>query len=329
MNQAAIEQRIIKTDDDAWRALTEALADQISDTVNIVFEGWPVFKITLEGEDFNATMPTRIMPPILELQKEIHRIYCRAKYNDDSTRRLTDEERKQLELVVEVKAGSSEFVTKLAAVLNEIIKSSNMTGKQAVILLVSISALIAADFAWKDWLQSQEKKHQMEVSVQMSTEETARLKIITEAIKQDPEIKKTREAIDEIRADFTKKLQEEDRLKVNSQPIVTGHIAAQIKSVPRKLSEEVRIDGEFLINEVKFPKTFGEEYRFNVTRIIDNKAMTVNVSPTKLTDQQLVILKDGGFSVKKTTMQINAKNSQGHITQANLVAIKWPDEDVE
>lgn len=325
MSEAEVESRFIKTDDDAWLALNQALVNEIGDTVNIVFEGWPVFKITLEGEDFNATIPTRIMPPILELQKEIYRIYCRAKYNDESTRRLTDEERKQLELVVEVNAGSSAYITKLGKALNEIIKNTNMTGKEAVILLVSISALITYDFAWKDWLIKKEHEHRLDVSVRLSEEETHRLEIVTKAMQVNPEIVRTREAIDDLRTDLVKKLQPTDRLKVNAQSIVNGTRAAQIASPPRQLSEDVRMDGEFVINEVKFPKNFGEEYRFNVTRIVDNKTLTVNVSPAKLTDEQLLILRDGGFAVKKTLMEINAKESRGHISSANLVSIKWPD----
>ena len=54
----------------------------------------------------------------------------------------------------------------------------------------------------------------------------------------------------------------------------------------------------------------------------------VNASPTKITDEQLVILKNSGFSVKKTLMEINAKSSRGNISQANLVSINWPDIDV-
>ena len=327
-NDNLIELISIRSEEEAFLALKQALNNEISDTTNIVFEGWPIFKITLEGEDFNASIPTRIMPPILELQKEIHRIYCRSKYNDESTRRLTDDERKQLELIVEVKAGSSEFITQLGRSLNEIIRSSNMTGAQTVVLLVSISGIIAGEYAWKDWLQKKENEHQLDISVKLSQEETKHLEILSNAMQQNTEIIKTKDAIDELRADLVKKLEPGDRLTVNSQPIINGHRATQISSPPRHVSEDIRIDGLFIINEVKFPKKFGEEYRFNVTRINDGKTFMVNASPTKITDEQLVILKNSGFSVKKTLMEINAKSSRGNISQANLVSINWPDIDV-
>jgi hypothetical protein len=124
---------------------------------------------------------------------------------------------------------------------------------------------------------------------------------------------------------LAKKLHPEDKLKINTQPIVTGARAIQITSTPRIASEEMRIDGEFVINEVKFPKSYGEDYRFNVTRFIDNKTLTVNVSPSKISDQQLAILKDGGFGIRKVILEINAKDSRGHISGANLVSIKWPE----
>jgi hypothetical protein len=328
MSDDVIEFIHIRSEEDAFLALRQALNNEIPDTANILFEGWPTFKITLEGEDFNASIPTRIMPPILELQKEIHRIYCRSKYNEESTKRLTDDERKQLELIVQVKAGSSEFITQLGRSLNEIIRNTNMNGTQAVILLVSISGIIASDYAWKDWLQKKEAEHQLDISVRLSQEETTRLEIVTEAMQKNSEIVKTQDAIDELRSDLAKKLQPGDRLKVNSKPIINGNRAAQISSAPRHLSEDIRIDGLFIINEVKFPKKFGEEYRFNVTRISDNKTLTVNASPTKITDEQLAILKNSGFSVKKTLMEINAKSSRGNISQANLVSIEWPNLDL-
>lgn len=58
---------VIRNEDQAWEALQSALAEEVSETTQVVFEGWPVFKLTISGADFNASIPTRIMPPILEL----------------------------------------------------------------------------------------------------------------------------------------------------------------------------------------------------------------------------------------------------------------------
>lgn len=194
----------IKSEEDAWRSLQMALANEIGEFDLIEFSGWPVFKLTIEGKDFNGTIPTRIMPPILELQREIHRIYCKAKYNTENTKLLKPDERDFLELIVQIKPGSTKFVTELFKALNEIIKNSHMTGAQATILLVSIAAMLTASIGWKDWLANRERAHGQEVTVQMSKQETERLKLVTEALSRIPELRETSSQLMSSRVDYRK-----------------------------------------------------------------------------------------------------------------------------
>jgi hypothetical protein len=124
MTDNAIENIIITNEEQAWNTLQNALSNEISEIALLVFEGWPVFKLRISGTDFQGSIPTRIMPVILDLQKEIHRIYCQAKYNTEDTRVLKQEERELLELVVFVREGSSEFITELFKVLKEPLNNS-------------------------------------------------------------------------------------------------------------------------------------------------------------------------------------------------------------
>lgn len=319
-----IEKILISSERDAWETLKKALADEISETAQVSFDGWPVFRLTIEGKDFSGTIPTRIMPPILDLQKEIYRIYCRAKYNTDDVRRLRPDEKEMLELVVSVKPGSTKFITDLFKALNEIIKNTNMSSREAVILLVSVSTLIATSIGWKDWLSAREREHGQDVSVHLSQEETKRLQLVTEAMARSPELKHNSEAITGIKSDLSRKLQPSDQLLIDEMPVINGVRSAEIVPAPRKAAEEIRIDGEFVINEVKFPSKFGGKYRFSVTRVIDGKTLLVDALPDMLTGEQITILKDGGFGVKRVLMEINAKELRGNITSANMVSINWP-----
>lgn len=315
---------VIKNEQEAWEALQLALAGQISETAQVSFEGWPVFRLTIKGDDFDGSIPTRVMPPILELQKEIHRIYCRAKYQTDDTRSLKQEERDQLELVVDIQKGSTEFITDMAKALNEIIKSSNMNGKQVLILLVSIGAMITSTVGWKDWLQTKERLHGQEITVKMSQEETQRLELVTKALSEQPELKKAQESLDDFKSDLSKKLKPEDKINVAGEAVIDGARAAEIVPTPRVTAQEIRIDGEFEINEVKFPKQFGGSYRFAVTRVLDAKQIMVDAAPGVLSEQQIIILKDGAFGIKRVLMEINARQGRSGITGANLVSISWP-----
>ena len=320
---------VIKTEGEAFAALQRALDDKVPIGTIVEFEGWPVFKLRISGEDFHGSIPTRIMPSILELQKEIHRVYCRSKYNTENTRVLRQDEKEMLELVVEIKTGSTEFVTELSDALNEIIKNSNMNGEQALILLVSISAMLVGGLAWKNWLAHKEREHGQDVSVQLSQEETKRLEIVSQAKAREPSIEQNHQAIETFRSNLSKKLKPEDSISVDQQEIVTGERASEIVNAPRELAQEVRIDDEFIINEVKFPKVYGGKYRFSVTRTADRKQLMVDAHTDVLSAEQISVLKDGGFGVKSVLMEINARSLRGHISAARLVSISWPDSPPE
>lgn len=316
----------ITNDVEAFAALGKAIANEIGPDTQVIFEGWPVIKLTISGENFHGSIPTRIMPPIMELQKEIYRIYTRVSYNTDDTRNLKQEERDQLELVVEIRQGSTEFLTELANSLNEIIKSTDMSSQEALILLVSIAAMMTGAFAWKDWLRTKERTHGEEVSVKLSQEETRRLELVTTAMSREPAIAENKVALDNFRDDLSRRLKPEDQIKVDFQPIISGERASEIVPAVRVPSVEIRIDGEFIINEVKFPKSFGGKYRFAATRVSDGQHMIIDAHPDVLSADQIQILKDGGFSVKLVHMQVNAKRLRDTISAASLVSINWPTD---
>lgn len=325
--EESIEKLIIHNEDEAFELLKQALSNKVSDTAQVTFEGWPVFNLTIEGKDFNGSIPTRIMPPILELQKEIHRIYCRARYKTENTNRLTSEERELLELIVTIKPGSTKFITDLFNALNEIVKNSNMNGTEVLTLLIVISVLLASIVGWKDWLSSQERKHGQDATVRHSEQETERLKLITEAIVKIPEIKQNRKAIEDLQSDLARKLKPTDQIKINEVPIISGDRAEEIVREPKQSSKSVRLDGDYAINDVKFPEKYGEAYRFSVTRLSDDKTFMLDVSPEMLSEEQIGILKDSAFGIKHVTLGINARENRGHISDAHAVSIEWPKSE--
>lgn len=313
---------VIKSEEQAWAALQEALAGKVTVDTRVTFEGWPVFKLHIQGEDFNGSIPTRIMPPILDLQKEIHRIYCRAKYSSDSVHSLKQSEREQLELIVTVEKGSTNFIADLAGPLNDILEGSNMDGQQTLIFLTAVGLLTAGVIGWKSWLKTREEEHGQQTTVALSVQETERLKIVTDAINQQPVLRKTSDALDLFRGDISKRLKDSDQLSITGESIIDGVRAAEIVPTPRVAPVEARLDGKFEINEVKFPKNFGGSYRFAVTNVSNQESFLLDASASLLSSEQISILKNNSFNIKPVYMEINVKrNSSGTVIDANLVSI--------
>ncbi len=323
-----IEEVKIQQEEDAWESLEQLTLDEFDETSIVTFEGWPNFKLTLQGADFNGTVPTRVMPPILDLQREIYRTYARAVYNTEDTRYLKKEERERLEIVVSVKQGSSEYIAELAKVLNEIIKHSNMTGQETLLLLLGSGVILGSAYGWRLWVAAKERMHDKQTTVQLSQEETKRTELLTVAFNRSETLQQTNKGIQNFRGALATSLKPEDEITVGGQSIITGERAAEIVPKPQKEVEEARLDGEYLVQEVKFPKRFGNPYRFKVAHIAEELKFWVDASPEMLTDDQISILKDGGFGVETIAMKINAKIKNGRVIQASAFEINWPADEI-
>jgi hypothetical protein len=199
-----------------------------------------------------------------------------------------------------------------------------MDSNQVLILLIAISALITANFMWKDWLRTKEREHGQDVTVELSKQETERHKLVVEALTRQSELKHSQQAISDFQSSLSKKLSPADQLKVNDEPIINGERAIEIVPPPKQTPKEIRLDGNYSINVIKFPINYGEPYRFSVTSSQDNKSFMVDVAPDLLTQDQIEILKEGSFRIKHIRMHINAREHRGQITDARVFSIEWP-----
>jgi hypothetical protein len=326
-----IEQLVIENEEQAYDLLKKALDEHndFDERLQISFDGWPLIELTFDGADFNGGLPSRMLAPIAELQKTLYRIYCRLKYNSDDVRKLTGSEKDALELIITLAPGSTKVLLKLGEIFNEIIKSSNMTGRQVTATIIVAGTLFAASVAWKDWLANKQLAHSAEQTVELSKLETERLKIVTDALTAQPQLNELKEDIENFRAEITRKLKPEDKFFVGgeTEPLLDGEEAKNVVPAPREKSVETRIDGEFIITEVKFPRTLDENYVFHVQRLLDGLALKVEASRENLTIDQINILKESGFGIKRVIMAINAKKLRESYTHAKLYSITWPKKD--
>lgn len=317
-----MEQMVVKSEEQAWKLLEEALLQHGNFGIQLRFDAWPTFKITLEGEDFHGTIPTRVMPPILELQKNIHRAYCKVKYNTDDIRSLKEDEREALELIVEIHEGSTDFIVDLAKVLNEIAETTGMNGIEMVFLLLGMGVIWTSRLGWKDWLVKQERKHQQCTTVSLSEEETKRAELLQKTTEKVAEVAETAIQMNEFRSSMVKRMKNKDVLQSDGEEIINGAHAKVVASEPKEVAKEVRLDGDYRIDEVKFPKEFGGEYRFLITSSDSQRSFYVVAAPTVLNEQQIQALQDSSFKVRTARMQINGKELRGNITRADLVGIE-------
>ncbi len=314
---------VIRNEAEAWEWLNRGLEGEIDtdEPINIRFDGWPTLDLKFTGHDFDQSVPTRVMPPLLDAQREIHRLYCQLAYGQQNLRKLTNEDRDRLELNIRVEKGSSDYSTNLSDVLNEAIKSavSNMDSVHILIASLSVGLMWASNVAWKNWLQKKERDKEVESRIRMSELEKEKLEILSKSQREIHYIKDLSKGVDDFRNDSLHKMKPNDTFSVPDSEIdVDGRYAAEITHKPREKSVEKRIDGEFTILSVISGDTKG--FRLKVKRVLDDTSIHVTIPPGTLSSEQKNILKDNEWAKKPVLLEINAKELRGQITSATLVS---------
>ncbi|HET9646181.1 MAG TPA: hypothetical protein VFP68_23145 [Burkholderiaceae bacterium] len=97
---------VVRSEEEAYALLQNALDGTLPPWAELQFDGWPRLEIYLKGKEFDRSITPPLMRGLLELQKGIYQSYGAAKY-DNPTKRLSDEEKKALEIIVRVEGGST------------------------------------------------------------------------------------------------------------------------------------------------------------------------------------------------------------------------------
>lgn len=120
------------------------------------------FTVKLKGEKYNSTITTPVLEYLLSIQKGIY-----ALYKQYASRRPTKAEKKQLEMVVRVKKGSSDIAFSILDQLGVIKEAvQNMTGDQTfAAIIIGISAFTIVTLG-KKIFDHLEKKHAKEIEAQ-------------------------------------------------------------------------------------------------------------------------------------------------------------------
>jgi len=324
-----IEKRIASSDD-AWDMMRSVLqGDILKESFELVFDDWPKIEIKFNGEDWNQTIPTRIMPAMLDMQKEIYRTYAMIHYGEANTRRLTEKEREDLEIILHVAKGSTEIEAQLKKLFSKIAEGaiSKMEAKHYLILLLGVGVLISGGMGWKDWIELKAKeidaKTQVTINKQnvdaqsiMSEQETKRLDIFREAIQQVPGLGTAKESFEEIRNKQLRALKPQDRMTIEGVE-VNGVIGSQLSHKPRKRSDDKRIDSDFRISTVDTGIENG--YKVKLHEVGSHLEFVADVS--QLSDNEWDALKNAIWNKEPIKLQVNAKELRGEITSATVVAV--------
>lgn len=319
MATTEVPELVIRSEDDAWQALAQAVdGEGFPDDLQLKFEGWPVFQVDVKGRDWHQTVPTRAMPPLLEVQDVLNRAFAQIRYDDSSTRKLRGDDRDALELVVKVDEGSSSFSADLAQQLGYVAQEAfqRMNGTEATIAVIAIGLLIAAPISLKIWLNERRAEKRMETQARMAHEETERTRLLTAALAPRPPLEAVRDDANAATSKLLKATRSGDQLSVGD---VTLHAdeAHELAQPERERSKDVEISGEFIV--IGNRTDIADGFRVTVRRIADGVELRADV-PLALAADQRETIRNAEWSKGPVQLVIDGQSLRGTITRAVVIS---------
>lgn len=318
---------IIRSEEEAWAALEAALDGRLQDVQHVQFDGWPQFKLDVRGHDWHSTVPTRIMPALLDVQRDLHRAYTSLRYDEANLRRLRNEERDTLEVVVKVEKGSSAFSADLWDQLTELAKVAigRMNGTEATITVLGVALAIAAPVMWKAWLHSRVKEKQIAANlereradlasrVEMSKLEQDRLALMARVLAAHPVVQAVQEDANATANQLLKASRPGDVLERGGVQLA-AHEAQALVQPERERAKELELQGVFRILGNRTDQ--GDGFRITVQRDGDDESFNAHV-PMALAHDQKALIQRAEWSKGRVSLWIAAERLRETIVRAEV-----------
>lgn len=314
----------ITNEQEAFDLIQKALKDELGDHLNITFENWPRLTITLEGDGYAGTITPSMMEALVEFQAGINRTYARVVYNQTDSRHLKAEERQDLEFKAKVEEGCTKIDIDLTEIMKKTVEvlGAKMEGKHVVALGVAGMALWATTSSIKSHydavIKTKEVQEETVKATTLSQEETKRMQIMADALRQQPVLADIQKDANDSRISLLKGISDADSIEINGITF-TKKDAKVIASTKRSTSNEIQINGNYKILEVN--TTLPDEIKIKVKHIDDGKEFWAKFRDQSLDQKQIGILQQAEWKREKVYLSVNATELRGQITTATIISV--------
>ena len=337
---------ILTNEEDAFKLLEKIANGDFSQNLSeIDFGNWSKLSIRLTGEDFHSSITPTVMKGLIDVQNGIYKSYCIMRYGTESTRQLTDDERKKLEILVIVTEGSALIEAFLGPVAEELAKGvfDNMPieAKIALILLVlfgfgtykAISAYMSNKKEIR--LKEIEESNKTEVEKELLKAELERLKLVTDSHNKNletlakittkyPEAKKVTETIQDSQESLIRAVVAAEPDSIEIQGVEIPVQAAEVLvATTRHQWLETRLDGDFRILQIDSSNAANLKVKILAE---DGSEHTATLQDDTMERRHLDLISKALMGRAKLFLTINAKKLGESIKDITIIAAKNLDQ---
>lgn len=302
-------------------------------------DGWPKLKVRLVGEKFDQSMTPTVMRSFIELQNLVYKSYAIAAYNSDDTRKLSKEERDELEIEVKVEQGSSIFEVDFQEVLLKFAEKAGeaMTPELAVVTILGLGVLWVGKSAYSDYLnhrkeirlaevKKEEQRETLQSIQEASKEETKRTELLTRLIIREPKLQDVARQAYDTKTEMFRGFSSAEEATI-SGVTVSGDAAQEVITNARRRALEKRLDGYYRI--LRVDSSNPEEFKVKIRRWRGGLEFEAVLQDTSLDEEMKEILQYAEWERTTVFLGINAKVLDDDIKQAVIIGVtrENPPED--
>ncbi|QYJ86931.1 hypothetical protein K0I73_04120 [Shewanella mesophila] len=149
---------------------------------NVKFKNWPKIELNIKGKRYHSSLPTSVMEGFVQFQNDVYLAFALIKYGVADLRKLSATEKQDLELIFEIKEGSTDsnstiddWANKALGSLGNIMSGMNSRDKAAVLITLVLGA--GGYFAFDSYQSNQTEQVKVQKDVEL-----ARLKVESEKV---------------------------------------------------------------------------------------------------------------------------------------------------
>lgn len=250
-----------------------------------------------EGENYNSSLTGSMILALADYQERIYHIYKTQKYGPNSNKKLTDDEKRALEIKVDIKPGCTEaVVTFVRDIIPEVV--NNMSSEDLAQTIKTVAGIIAT--VWgvkgigvpliKEAFKTKREKIKEKLEQTKSEQEKAYLESIQSI---------THDAIEGMRSVATGiSVAAPDKVTIEASNITAGDAQAVLedmkkpRSRPEKdeLPDMYTVEGKFKVLNINYEKevTMMKAIHVETEKLYDN----ISLMDGWLTEESMNILKN-------------------------------------
>lgn len=320
---------VIRSEEEAYEVLRKARDGELGPYNSIIFDGWPTLNLYLQGDKFHQSITPTVMKGLLEFQKGIYRSYAAAKY-DHPAKRLSDKEREDLEIRVDVNDGSSDLEINFQELAEKLFERmvGKMDSQDIVITIVTIAVLYFGTSAYRSFLENRKETRIKEVSDETqretlatlkytSEQETKRAQILADLARENNKVDNIAQIAFDAQTEVVKAMAAGSSSEVEGIALAPG-IAEALTQNARRKSEEVRLDGVYRL--IKLDWSDSSKFKVRVFNTKSGIYLDAEVQDDSLTGKYKEALREAEWNRSPVSLKINAKTF-GEESYRNAVVI--------